>query len=191
MGMIEYFPAPGQFGIATKEWFAGPQSPSVAAADAPLACLAGGALASRFHAWYGLSGRRYICSVFPVVEEAAAGGLPEFEAGIVIATAKDRRGQRRALAAFELSWDGESVKHKGQIDAALKAGASEWHVHLLAESLAQRRASLADLAGLALNSSEARASSELAREPFQRLVADAEFREMGLGVSNIIRIGAR
>jgi hypothetical protein len=58
-------------------------------ANAPLGCLTGGALASRFHAWHGHSGLRYVCSVYPVDQKDASAGLPELGDSVVIGVAFD------------------------------------------------------------------------------------------------------
>ncbi|WP_051335308.1 hypothetical protein [Methylocapsa acidiphila] len=114
--------------------------------DAPLDCLAGRALASRFHAWRGLSGRRYVCSVFPAEADALWGGLPEFDKAIVLAVALDSQNARRQISAFELEWrEGRFCGQPEQVREALRAGVREWHVHLLTESPHERRAALADL----------------------------------------------
>ena len=52
-------------------------------ASAPLAALAGGALAHRFHAWRGRSGRRYIFSVY------ALGECPDYAGAVIAAVARD------------------------------------------------------------------------------------------------------
>ena len=83
-------------------------APRLKPADAPsntaLASLAGGDLEERFHAWRGRSGRRYICSVFPVDHRAADAGLPEFAEAIVIAVRAGhrRRAPRRRLSAMRI-----------------------------------------------------------------------------------------
>jgi hypothetical protein len=115
-------------------------------ADQPLDCLAGGALAARFHAWRGLSGRRYVCSVFPARRGASLGGLPEFDDAVVIAVDAKRSSERRRIAVFELRWRrGRFCGDLDRVKAALEAGVREWHVHLLAESAQARRAAIADL----------------------------------------------
>jgi hypothetical protein len=117
-------------------------------ANAPLVCLAGGALASRFHAWRGESGRRYVCSVFPARSEAVLGGMPEFDAAVAIAVRIDAAGRRSRLAVFELSWrNGRFQGDVERLEKTLAAGICEWHIHLLAESQQARRLAIADLTG--------------------------------------------
>lgn len=134
-------------GIADAERLNTPRRRSAAAADAPLDCLAGGPLASRFHAWRGLSGRRYVCSVFPALSNVWLGGLPEFDDAVALAVKLDAWGERRQIAVFELYW--RHGRFRGDLDcvsAALGAGVCEWHLHLLAESPEARQAAIADLA---------------------------------------------
>jgi len=117
-------------------------------ANAPLGCLSGGALASRFHAWHGRSGHRYVCSVYPVDRKDGPAGLPDLDGAVVIAVGLDPRRERLRLAIFEARWrDGRLALGREAIDAALAAGASEWHVHLLAASAEARRAAIRDLEG--------------------------------------------
>jgi len=119
---------------------------AAAKANAPLDSLSGGALATRFHGWLGRSGRRYVCSVYPVDLANSSAGLPDLDRAVVIAVAFDRQGERYPVAIFEAHWrDGSLARGRAALDAALKARAREWHVHLLAESAAARRAAIADL----------------------------------------------
>jgi hypothetical protein len=129
--------------IAVPDGGPGPRTPSGAAADAPLACLSGGASASRFHAWRGRSGRRYVCTVFPAEPRAPNRGLPDFTDGLAIAVGRDRDGGRRLLTAFDIGEDPRRIAMGVRI--AQTAGVSEWHLHLLAHHRAERRAALADL----------------------------------------------
>ena len=59
------------------------------AADAALACLAGKALAARFSAWRGASGRRYICTIYPFDRAAPQNGLPPYTDMVVLAVRHD------------------------------------------------------------------------------------------------------
>lgn len=116
------------------------------AANGPLDCLAGAALASRFHAWRGGSGRRYVCSVFPVQSDAELRGLPEFDAAVALAVALDGDGQRSRVAVFQVYWsDGQFEGDAKFVNEALAAGTCEWHIHLLAETEPARQAMIDDL----------------------------------------------
>jgi hypothetical protein len=112
--------------------------------NAALESLAGDALAARFHAWRGNSGQRYICSVFPVTAEPDA-GLPDFTEAVVIAAACEDDGTRRLVALRQCERGANPYARESFIIEALAAGASEWHVHLLASEEMQRRAAIADI----------------------------------------------
>ncbi len=113
---------------------------------APLESLADVALAARFRQWRGASGRRYICSIFPVRAGEPLGGLPEFDGAVVIAAACGAAGLRR-VAVFTSCWRDEAFcGDPDAVAAALRCGACEWHLHLLADNGPAQRAALADLA---------------------------------------------
>ncbi|MGO9673093.1 MAG: hypothetical protein ACLPSF_02810 [Methylocella sp.] len=115
--------------------------------DAPLDCLAGAAFARHFHSWRGASGKRYICSVFPIRDDAELGGLPEFDQAIALAVSCDGQGRRQKIAVLDLSWrDGRFAGDLRSAGEAISAGASEWHIHLLAGEGDARRAAIADIA---------------------------------------------
>jgi hypothetical protein len=125
----------------------GPRTrPAASVANAPLECLAGGALATRFHSWKGRSGERYICSVFPVQLEDERGGLPEFDEAIVIGVAHDALGRRRMLGVFESDASKDQmIADPSGLFASLKVSAVEWHIHLLAQDAHDRQKVIEDL----------------------------------------------
>ena len=129
--------------IGATGWFDCPPRP--AAANAPLASLAGGALASRFHAWRGRSGRRYICSVFAVLDMATETEFPNYSDAVIIAAAAEENGRRRMIAIGQSGSNGAWFGHSAFARMAISAGATEWHVHLLAASRAARHAVRCDL----------------------------------------------
>jgi hypothetical protein len=115
--------------------------------NVPLACLTGGSLARRFHAWNGRSGRRYICSVFPVNAEAPQAGFPDFMDAIVIAVGVAADGLRHPLSFFECGAAnaGDSNERGKFLAEALAQSVCEWHVHLLATDPELRRRVMLDL----------------------------------------------
>jgi len=113
--------------------------------NAPLESLAGGALAARFHAWHGRSGCRYVCSVFPAKPAEPDFGLPDFGEAVVIAAAFKGDGARGLVSICQCEADANPGARESFIAQALAAGAAEWHVHLLATGMMQRRALLADI----------------------------------------------
>jgi hypothetical protein len=91
----------------------------------------------RFTAWRGRSGRRYVASVFGILDDHALG----FTDAVLLAVSDDRR----ILAARESGAFGVEAALSRWRQAILAAGAREIHVHLLAEDGVSRRAALLDL----------------------------------------------
>ena len=111
----------------------------------PLAALDRTGLENLFQSWRGASGRRYICSVYPV------GEAPAFDCAraIVVAVRKNAEGASIAFV-FEPGAQGESDGLRQWTQKARQYGAEEWHVHLLAGSEAERAFALRDLAPCSL-----------------------------------------
>ena len=106
-----------------------------------LASIAQTTIASRFHCWYGASGRRYVVSVFPVDRATPDRGLPDFDGCIVIPVRREGSGRDPLfIRRVEDHFDARSVRSAG-----LEGAAEEWHVHLLAEDEAARQAAVDDL----------------------------------------------
>jgi hypothetical protein len=108
--------------------------------SAALAALAGTPISSRFCSWIGLSGRRYIFSVYP------ASDCPAFRDAVLLAVVRDMTGQRRAILARETGAFPEPVVAEAQHDLKAFGPTLELHLHLLATSPADRAAAVADLA---------------------------------------------
>ncbi len=110
--------------------------PAPAARETPLRSTAG-LSGRRFTAWRGRSGRRYVASVFAIMDDHALG----FADAVLLAVAPDRR----ILAARDSGPFGVESALMRWRRAAAEAGAGEIHVHLLAEDGPSRRAALRDL----------------------------------------------
>jgi hypothetical protein len=104
----------------------------------PLAALRATVLEHLFQSWRGRSGRRYICSVYPVAEEAA------FDCGRAVVAAV-RQGAAEAEIAFVFQPAPGGEDFALWVARALRAGANALHVHLLAETREAREAVAADL----------------------------------------------
>lgn len=130
-------------GLAFRMQDEGPRSCILDPDSAPLASLAGGALARRFQSWRGASGRRYVFTV----HSGADSTWPDYENAVLVLAARSETGAMRMLF---VGLSGEASR-EALAFAARNAPASniELHVHLLAETPCARRAVLADLAGLA------------------------------------------
>lgn len=121
-----------------------PTSPWIAVASerggSSLAALAGTPIASRFCSWIGLSGRRYVFSVY------AASECPAFRDAVLLAAVRDMTGQRRAILVRETGAFPEPAVVAAQRELRAFGAGLELHVHLLAASAAERAAAIADLA---------------------------------------------
>jgi hypothetical protein len=144
---------------------------------APLASLAGGALAGRFHAWRGVSGRRYVFCVFP----ASAHDLPDFEDALLIAAAVDGAGRRRIVRIGEAGRLPQVTIHAFAARARA-AGATEVHVHLSPGAAEARLAVLRDLRPGAPD------SFEIGGEPGERAVFQPELQEMLVGGPDVVGV---
>lgn len=92
-------------------------------------------------AWRGRSGRRYVMNVYPLV----GGGLPALDEGVAVAVRRLGNGAARVvgLAASE---PGQSPRARLRwLALSRRRGATELHLHLLAEGASARRAILRDL----------------------------------------------
>jgi hypothetical protein len=108
--------------------------------DASLAALAGTSISSRFCSWLGLSGRRYIFSVYQAAE------CPAFRDAVLLATVRDMMGERRVVSVWETGAFPEPVLSRAQHELRTFGPGVEFHLHLLTTSSAERRATVADLA---------------------------------------------
>jgi hypothetical protein len=93
----------------------------------------------RFHFWRGGSGRRYVHTVYDLID------CPEVPAANFLLVRRDASGRRSVLAIGHLKNDAASlnlaeIRHRGA-----RLGANEVHVHLLAPSAQERRVIELDL----------------------------------------------
>jgi len=106
-----------------------------------LASLLTSDLRERFYSWRGLSGRRYICSVFSTADAAV---VSEFTAAAVIGVAKV--GAARRPVCVMSSREFHLWEDIGSRDGAESHRVSEWHVHFGVDAEGLR-----DLAGSLLS----------------------------------------
>lgn len=107
---------------------------------ASLAALAGLPISSRFCSWKGLSGRRYVFSVYPAPD------CPAFRDAILLAAVRDTAGRRRVVSVRDTGSFPEPAVAKARRELRAFGPTLELHLHLLATSPAERAATLADLA---------------------------------------------
>jgi hypothetical protein len=120
-------------------WILPPSDRQGRTAGAPLAALAGTSIASRFCSWIGLSGRRYVFSVYPAAD------CPAFRDAVLLAAVRDMAGQRRAILARDTGAFPEPVIAKARRELTPYGPGLEFHLHLTAASPAERAATVADL----------------------------------------------
>jgi hypothetical protein len=105
-----------------------------------LSALDGMPISSRFCSWVGLSGRRYVFSVYSPFE------CPAFRDAVLLAAVRDMTGQRRIVSVRETGAFPEPVVDEIQRELRAFGPGLELHLHLLATSPAERAAIVADLA---------------------------------------------
>jgi hypothetical protein len=105
-----------------------------------LAALEGMPISSRFCSWVGLSGHRYVFSVYPASE------CPAFRDAVLLTVVRDMTGQRRVVSVRETGPFPEPVVEKAQRELRAFGPGLEFHLHLLATSPVGRAATVADLA---------------------------------------------
>ncbi len=105
-----------------------------------LAALEGMPISSRFCSWIGLSGRRYVFSVYPASE------CPAFRDAVLMTVVRDMTGQRRVVSVRETGPFPEPVVERAQRELRAFGPGLEFHFHLLATSPLERAATVADLA---------------------------------------------
>ncbi|HEY5204847.1 MAG TPA: hypothetical protein VIJ63_09645 [Roseiarcus sp.] len=105
-----------------------------------LAALEGMPISSRFCSWIGLSGQRYVFSVYPALE------CPAFRDAVLLAVVRDMTGQRRVISVRETGSFPEPAVAKAQRELSAFEPGLEFHLHLLTNSPAERAATVTDLA---------------------------------------------
>jgi hypothetical protein len=105
-----------------------------------LAALAGMPFSARFSSWTGVSGRRYVFSVYP------ASTCPAFCYAVLLAAVRDGPGRLRVVSTRGTGAFPEPVIARAQRELRNFGPRLEFHLHLLPSSPADRAATIADLA---------------------------------------------
>ena len=105
-----------------------------------LAALAGMPFSGRFWSWTGLSGRRYIFSVYPALT------CPAFCHAVLLAAVRDGPSRLRVVSVRETGAFPEPVVARAQREFCAYGPGLEFHLHLLPSSPADRAATISDLA---------------------------------------------
>src|SRR5271169_7153630 len=121
-------------------WIAPVSDRQVRAGGSSLAALAGMPFSSRFCSWTGLSGRRYVFSVYP------ASTCPAFCHAVLLAAVRDGPRRVRIVAVRDTGVFPEPVVARAQREFRAYGSSLEFHLHLLPSSPADRAATIADLA---------------------------------------------
>jgi hypothetical protein len=105
-----------------------------------LAALAGTPFSSRFFSWAGLSGRRYVFSVYPAPD------CPAYCDAVMLAAVRDGSGRRHVVSVRDTGAFPEAVVARTVHELREFGSGLELHLHLLSRSLEEREATVADLA---------------------------------------------
>jgi hypothetical protein len=95
---------------------------------------------SRFCSWTGLSGSRYVFSVYP------ASSCPAFCHAVLLAAVRDGPRRLRIVSVRDTGAFPEPVVARAQREFRAFGPGLEFHLHLLPSSPADRAATIADLA---------------------------------------------
>ncbi len=90
----------------------------------PLKALTECSLQDRFYSWAGLSGKRYVCTVFEIGDDTA---IYDFGDAVVIGVVNSS-AHRRPICVLRPS-DFRISGRRHAVEAALALGANEWHIH--------------------------------------------------------------
>lgn len=93
----------------------------------------------RFCAWKGKSGTRYVASIYGFDD------CPDYENVVALAVRRAADGSRTIIDGLDLGPFPLFALDGDIINRARAAGANEIHLHLLAETAAERQAALYDL----------------------------------------------
>lgn len=113
--------------------------PARPSAGQPLAALSGATETPRFLGWRGASGRRYVFSVF----ECAA--CPDYNDAILIIARIAAGGQRSRIAILDTGAFAGPLLRRLAKSYELDAANTEFQLHLLANSAAERRDVIRDI----------------------------------------------
>ena len=107
--------------------------------EEPATISATGEIGQNYHYWRGATGRRYLHTVFPLLD------CPEIPKSNYIIVARGPKGARRALEI------GQTFDHAGSLNLAYlrqraaQLGGCEIHIHVLSETPSGRNSVEADL----------------------------------------------
>jgi hypothetical protein len=109
------------------------------AANAPAELDGATDIAGRFHFWSGASGRRYVHTIYSLIE------CPALPAGNYVLVRREANGVRNVLSVGRVSNESASLNLAEIRKLGAELEANEVHVHLLAHSVKQSMFVEADL----------------------------------------------
>jgi hypothetical protein len=109
------------------------------AAPAPVALGMAQDLPGRLHFWRGASGRRYVHTVYALIE------CPPLPQAVYLLVNRDKSGRRRVLSIDAGESDAPTLNLARVRQRGAQLGANEVHVHFPSEQEADRRLVLCDL----------------------------------------------
>jgi hypothetical protein len=109
-------------------------------ADEPALVCSEAAFAQAFHYWRGMSGRRYLHSVYSLI------GCPALPQANYILVRRHEDGSREALSFGQIKDDIATLNLAHLRHEGAKRGANEVHIHLLADTAEARLQVEVDLA---------------------------------------------
>jgi hypothetical protein len=115
-----------------------PQRRSIAA-PAPVALGVPQDLPGRLHFWRGASGRRYVHTVYSLIE------CPPLPRAIYLLVRRDKSGQRSVLNISAGDSDAPTLNLARVRQRGAQLGANEVHVHFLSDKEVDRQLALCDL----------------------------------------------
>ena len=113
--------------------------------------------------WRGRSGRRYVVGVHPLTEA----GLLDVSEAVIVAVRRDREGSASVVDAVAAGPQLRPKSRRAWMGRARAKGATEMHVHRLAEGPSERAAIVADLLPDLREGAPAAAAAEAATGPLQ------------------------
>jgi len=109
------------------------------AVPAPIALGVPQDLPGRLHFWRGASGRRYVHTVYSLIE------CPPLPQAVYLLVARDKSGRRHVLSIDAGESDAPTLNLARVRQRGAQLGANEVHVHFLSDEEAERQIVLCDL----------------------------------------------
>ena len=165
------------------------RAPGAVVREEPLKATAGLRGILRLSSWRGRSGRRYVVGIHAL----APSELVAVTGAVLIAVRRDREGVASLVAVSVAGEHKHERARRAWMANARSRGATEMHVHRLAEDEPERRAMIADLAneddrGGESDARPAGGSAQRGREPGEHGVVDPHVEEVLVGGADVVGV---